>query len=170
MMWFDKNHHQTVYGDKRIAHDVRRREGKNLSVVPDVQLCFTALPFADETFQLVAFDPPHDNHTPDYSITARIYGKLFHDWETMLTAGFAECFRVLQPGGILIFKWSEVRIPVSRVLALTPHAPLFGHRTGRQGRTHWLTFMKGAAYAISRETSRGRQRAHGLTFPASLAR
>ena len=56
----------------------------------------------------------------------------------------AEYFRVLKPGGVLIFKWNEDKIKVPQILALTPHQPLFGHPTGRHGRTHWFTFMKEA--------------------------
>jgi len=29
-----------------------------------------------------------------------------------------------------------------RVLALTPHAPLFGNTSGKRAGTHWLVFMK----------------------------
>ena len=45
------------------------------------------------------------------------------------------------PGGVLIFKWSEVQVPLRDVLALTPERPLFGHPTGGRGSTHWVTFM-----------------------------
>ena len=60
-----------------------------------------------------------------------------------ISRGFAECFRVLKPGGVLIFKWNEDQIKVPEILALTPEKPLFGHPTGRHGRTHWFTFLKG---------------------------
>lgn len=56
--------------------------------------------------------------------------------------GFAECFRVLRPDGTLIFKWNEHEIPVSQILALTPHKPLFGQRCGKTAKTHWIVFMK----------------------------
>ena len=32
--------------------------------------------------------------------------------------------------------------PSTRILALTPHKPLFGHKSGKQQKTHWVTFMK----------------------------
>jgi hypothetical protein len=54
---------------------------------------------------------------------------------------FAECFRVLAPDGVLVFKWNETQVKVGEVLALTPVAPLFGHISGRKGLTHWLVFM-----------------------------
>ena len=60
----------------------------------------------------------------------------------MLHRGFAECFRVLRPEGTLIFKWCEYDVPVSEVLALTPEKPLYGHRSGKQSKTHWIAFLK----------------------------
>ena len=63
-------------------------------------------------------------------------------WKDDLRAGFAECFRVLRPEGTLIFKWSESDIPVREVLALTPMKPLYGHRSGKAGKTLWVAFMK----------------------------
>lgn len=42
----------------------------------------------------------------------------------------------------LIFKWSEVDIPVSEILKIFGYEPLFGHKSGRFNKTHWLCFMK----------------------------
>jgi len=46
---------------------------------------------------------------------------------------------VLEPGGILIFKWNEDQIKVTEAAKVFPIAPLFGQRGGK---THWLVFMK----------------------------
>lgn len=74
---------------------------------------------------------------------AKKYGKLNRKtWRDDLRKGFAECFRVLKPDGVLIFKWNEYEIPVAEVLKLTPYTPLFGHKSGKAAKTHWLTFMK----------------------------
>ncbi len=35
-------------------------------------------------------------------------------------------------------------IPVSQILALTPEKPLFGHKSGKQQKTHWIAFLKHA--------------------------
>lgn len=56
--------------------------------------------------------------------------------------GFAECFRVLRPGGTLIFKWNELAVPVREILALTPERPLYGHKSGKASKTHWIAFLK----------------------------
>lgn len=41
-----------------------------------------------------------------------------------------------------IFKWNEYHIPLKTILALAPYTPLFGHPSGKQQKTHWVTFMK----------------------------
>ena len=89
-------------------------------------------------------------HDPRHHITEILerghilkhYGCLFPGWQEMLTEGFRECFRVLKPGGTFIFKWCEHEIPLREILALTPHAPLCGHRTGSREKTHWVAFIK----------------------------
>ena len=109
---------------------------------PDLQADFTALPFPDESFSVVVFDPPHLVRNGRNSWLAKKYGKLGADWREDLRAGFAEGFRVLRPNGVLIFKWNEHEIPVSQVLALTPEKPLIGNRCGKTAKSHWIVFMK----------------------------
>ncbi len=64
------------------------------------------------------------------------------DWEKMIHDGFYECLRVLKPNGTLIFKWSEVDIPVSKILNVIGKEPLYGHRVGKLNKTHWMAFLK----------------------------
>ncbi len=149
MMWFDKHHPQVVFGDIRdTTITVTDRSHGNaagqrvLRIEPDVALDFRRLPFAADTFQLVAFDPPHLNRAGPKSWLAAKYGKLGPSWQEDLRAGFSECFRVLKPGGTLVFKWNETQIRVAEVLALTPHQPLIGNVAGRKNGTHWYVFMK----------------------------
>ena len=70
------------------------------------------------------------------------YGWLDGDWRKMLSDGFAEGFRVLRPGGTLVFKWTATENPVSEILKLTPMKPLYGHKSGKQAQTHWIAFLK----------------------------
>lgn len=140
MMWFDKNDSRAVFGDRR-AEKLTCCDGRVVNISPDTVLDFRALPFADESFRLVVFDPPHLTRLGQSSWLAQKYGRLLPSWEDDIRSGFDECFRVLAPGGVLIFKWSEVQIPTSRILALSPVRPLFGH-TGANATTHWMTFIK----------------------------
>ena len=43
---------------------------------------------------------------------------------------------------MLIFKWCADEVPVSQILALTHERPLFGHKSGKQQKTHWIAFLK----------------------------
>ena len=149
MMWFDRGHRDAVFGDRRSEtltvtdRSHGREDGtRTLKIEPDVLLDFRALPYPDGRFNLVAFDPPHLVRAGPRSWLAAKYGKLGQDWRDDLRAGFSECFRVLHPDGVLVFKWNETQVKLSEVLALTPHAPLFGNTSGKNAGTHWRVFMK----------------------------
>jgi SAM-dependent methyltransferase len=144
MFWFDRDDARALFIDKRQeshAMDLgtESTRGRLPSVIaPDVVADFTAMPFADESFYMVVFDPPHImRHRGGLSgCFSKKYGMLPSKWPEVLRAGFAECFRVLKPHGTLI-----TNIPVSHVLMTTPHKPLFGSRRGPH--THWYVFMNG---------------------------
>ncbi|MFA6314966.1 MAG: class I SAM-dependent methyltransferase [Candidatus Paceibacterota bacterium] len=144
--WFDKKHPDTLFVDKRVMQPRTIGNGKNARTrrcLPDKVMDFRNLEFSDNTFSLVVFDPPHLKTLGANSYMAAMYGVLDKDtWQEDLKKGFAECFRVLKPDGVLIFKWCEYEIPLSQILKLTPVAPLFGHPSGKQQKTHWVTFMK----------------------------
>lgn len=142
MFYFDKADERVLFGDIRSEQHVLC-DGRALDVNPDALMDFRDLPFEDSTFSVVIFDPPHLVRAGPRSWQAAKYGRLDRDtWRDDLRAGFAECFRVLRPEGVLIFKWAEVQIPVSQILALTDQKPLVGHRVGKQQKTHWITFIK----------------------------
>lgn len=149
MMWFDRQDPCVIFGDCRSEtitvtdRSHGRVDGtRTLHIQPDALMDFRALPFPSNTFALVAFDPPHLVRAGPRSWLAAKYGKLSDDWRADLRQGFVECFRVLRPEGVLVFKWNETQVPLREVLALTPEKPLFGQQTGRSQRTHWLVFMK----------------------------
>lgn len=144
MFWFDKENPNAVFCDNRRVSE-RLCDGRVLRIDPDIQCDFKALPFPDESFRLVVFDPPHLKRTGPNGWQAKTYGKLPTDWENELRRGFAECFRVLKPNGTLVFKWSEVQIRLSAVLSLTPEKPLFGDRRAGHG-GQWVVFMKEARH------------------------
>lgn len=147
MFYFGKKDSRVLFCDNRTV-DTELCDGRHFEVVPDVQCDFTNLPFEDASFRMVVFDPPHllyGNKDPEAQPKGYQhikYGCLRSGWQEMLRKGFAECFRVLAPGGVLIFKWNEHNIPVKEILALTPEKPLFGNRSGKASKTHWICFVK----------------------------
>ena len=146
-IWFNKNH-PALYCDKRsVTYNGywKSEDGKsirNCVVDPDIVCDFTALPFRDNSFHLVVFDPPHLTGAKDTAWLVKKYGKLDETWPQMLHDGFLECMRVLKPDGVLIFKWSEYDIPAEKVWTAIGQKPLFGHHSGKQSRTFWGCFMK----------------------------
>lgn len=141
MFWFDQQDQRVLFGDIR-SEEHTLCDGRALNITPDVLIDFRALPFADGSFKMVVFDPPHLRKAGLKSWLGLKYGILGQDWQDDLFRGFAECFRVLEPQGVLIFKWNEIQIKVSDILALTDQKPLFGHKSGKRMDTHWITFMK----------------------------
>lgn len=143
-MWFDKDDERALFSDRRRETiEMEYPSGKYTERInPDITADFTDLPYPDDTFSLVVFDPPHiPQDVPSGRIVKR-YGHLSGDWHGMLRGGFLECFRVLKPGGTLIFKWNECRVPVKEILELAPIKPLFGHKSGKTMQTHWIAFLK----------------------------
>lgn len=148
MFWFDKENPEVEYVDNREFDKVKiwessdGRKMRYCSVKPTTVADFTALPFPDDTFYHVIFDPPHLLNVGDNSWLAKKYGKLGEGWQSMIHDGFWECMRVLKPNGTLIFKWSEVDVSVKQIIDVIRCKPLYGHKSGKQGHTHWMCFMK----------------------------
>ncbi len=141
MFWFNKANPAAIFADIRDEKHVLC-DGRKLEVKPDVISDFRKMPFEDNKFKLVVFDPPHLKNAGKNGWQAKKYGSLSNDWKSDLSAGFKECFRVLDVYGTLVFKWNEHSIKVSEVLKLAGVAPLFGHRTMQNNKTHWIVFMK----------------------------
>lgn len=147
MWWFDKEDPRAVFGDIRsetvVVKDSSQATGRRtIQVAPDSLMDFRALPFPDGSFRLVAFDPPHLAQAAPKSWMRAKYGVLGPDWSNDLRRGFAECFRVLEPEGVLVFKWSASHVPLREVLSLTQHRPLFGNTSGKKAGTHFMVFLK----------------------------
>lgn len=144
MMWFDKENPNVLFADKRTeTHTLC--DGRVLKIQPDIEIDFTNMPFENESFSLVVFDPPHLNKLGKKSWMAKKYGVLLPTWETDIKAGFDECMRVLKPNGTLIFKWNENQIKINKIIEVIGQKPLFGHPSGKHGQTIWMTFFKGVA-------------------------
>lgn len=138
MFWFDKQNPEAIFMDNRTVEQTLC-DGRKLEIRPDVVGDFRHIPYQDNTFYLVVFDPPHLIRAGKKSWLAAKYGKLGPDWRDDLKAGFEECMRVLKPCGTLVFKWNETQVKLSEILHIFGLHPLFGHRLGK---THFLVFMK----------------------------
>lgn len=138
MWWHDKEDARAVYMDNREL-ECTLCDGRAFRVAPDIVADFRNIPFPDETFNMVLFDPPHLTHHGEKSWMFKKYGKLSKNWREDLRAGFAECFRVLKTGGTLIFKWSEVDVKLSEILRLTSQKPVIMHK---KQKTHFVIFLK----------------------------
>lgn len=150
MFWFNRNDSRAVFLDKRrethTLPDVSSSGGKRKLVInPDIVADFTSLPFPDNSFAVVIFDPPHFARNGKNGWMAKKYGVLAGDWRNEIRKGFEECFRVLKPEGTLIFKWNEDQVSVSEIMALTPERPLVGSRYGKHYKSHWLVYLKPSA-------------------------
>ena len=148
--WFNPRDARVLFVDWRseqhdVVDDSKACGTRRIKIDPDRVVDFRDMPFGSDTFGLVVFDPPHikANRTGRKSRVAVSYGTLDpKTWRHDLAVGFRECFRVLKPGGVLVFKWAETNIKVGEVLALSPEPPLFGNRMPKLSGTHWVVFMK----------------------------
>ncbi len=142
--YFDKKDKRVLFGDIRVKETHLLTNGQTIHIEPDEVMDFRAIPYPDETFKVVVFDPPHMLNLSEKSWMRKKYGVLDKEtWQDDLTKGFAECFRVLKDEGTLIFKWNEVSIPLKDILTLTPYKPVLGHPSGKRMGTHWVLFIKG---------------------------
>lgn len=141
MFWFDKTNPDVLFADIRNEEHILC-DGRDLKIKPDIEMDFRNMPFKDNTFKMVVFDPPHLNKLGKSSWMAKKYGVLAFSWKSDIKQGFSECMRVLEPNGTLIFKWNEQQIKVSEILKLIDVQPLFGHKSGKLQKTHWMCFMK----------------------------
>ena len=146
-MWFDKNDKRALYLDKRnkeynLKANAAYPNGGVIKIKPDIVGDFTNIKQPDNSFWHIVFDPPHITRKAITGDLTKRYGILEDGWQDIIRKGFKECFRVLKPNGTLIFKWSEVQIPIKDVLKLTKHKPLYGHKSGKRMNTHWVCFIK----------------------------
>jgi 23S rRNA G2069 N7-methylase RlmK/C1962 C5-methylase RlmI len=141
--YFNKTDGRVVFGDIREDETHLLTNGQTIHIKPDQVMDFRAIPYADETFQMVVFDPPHLLNLSEKSYMRKKYGVLDNDsWRDDLTQGFAECFRVLKTNGTLVFKWNETSIMLKEILSLTDQKPILGHPSGKRMGTHWVLFIK----------------------------
>lgn len=142
MFWFDKNEPHTTYTDirKEILTMKDRKYTRKIIIDPDKVANFTDLPFGEEEFNLIVFDPPHLNKVGANSWLAKKYGQLDRNsWPTDIEKGFKELWRVLANDGVLLFKWSDNQISFKDVFTHIPYKLILGDK---RGHTRWFVFIK----------------------------
>ena len=123
MMHYDKANPLVHFNDARsetivVPDRTHRPDGtRTITIAPDTQYDFCNLPFPDDSFNLVIFDPPHLIRAGKTSWLAAKYGTLQPDWQAQIKAGLRECWRVLAP-------------------------PLFGNRGTSKNLAVWTVFFK----------------------------
>ncbi len=147
MFWHQKDNPDVLFMDCRKVEKgaFANNWNPNWCVNPDLIGDFRDMPFPDDTFKLVVFDPPHLTNGSEKSVINKKYGLLNKDtWKQDILAGFNECWRVLAPNGVLIFKWCSASetTKAADLVKLFSVAPLFGDFTGKTGKTVWMTFLK----------------------------
>lgn len=144
MFHCDKDNPDVLFMDIRKEPAQKLSNGATFSVQPDIIGDFRNIPFPNDTFYMVIFDPPH-LRCGEKSFLFKKYGTLNTDWRHTIKRGFEECFRVLKPFGTLVFKWSDSFQPLSKVLELCPAEPIITYASKSQSKkkkTHFLIFMK----------------------------
>ena len=142
MFWYDKEEPHTTYMDIRneVLAYTDRDTVREVAINPDIVADFRNIPFADNSFDLVVFDPPHLIHVGDNSWLAKKYGKLDKKtWPQDLKLGFDECMRVLKPNGTMLFKWNEEQIKTKDVFETFGQQPILGDK---RSKTRWSIFIK----------------------------
>ena len=138
MFWFDKQNPDVIYADNREL-ETTLCDGRTLLIKPDIKMDFRNMPYDNNTFKVVVFDPPHLKNAGSGSWLAKKYGVLPKEWTVYLKQGFDECMRVLELNGLLIFKWNEDQIKTTDILKCFEKKPLLGDQ---RGKTRWIVFMK----------------------------
>ncbi len=142
MFWYDKEEPHTTYMDIRdeVLTYADRDVVREVKINPDLVSDFRDIPFADDSFDLVVFDPPHLIHVGDNSWLVKKYGKLDKNtWPQDLKLGFDECMRVLKPNGTMLFKWNEEQIKTKDVFEVFGQQPILGDK---RSKTRWSVFIK----------------------------
>jgi len=144
MIWFGKENENVTFMDNREL-DCTLCDGRALNIHPDVIADFRCMPFENDAFSLVVFDPPHLKQVGNKSWLALKYGALSENWPEDIRQGYEECMRVLKPFGTLILKWNEQQVSISEIIKAIGVRPLFGSRRleKKKDNTIWLVFMKG---------------------------
>jgi len=109
------------------------------------------LPFKDEVFNLVIFDPPHRIRSYEkcvegkYGVFDQIYTTLDpKKWVKTIYEASREFNRVLKTNGYLVFKWNDSYVSLERIISLFPMKALIKNvmNPHKKAVTYWVLFQK----------------------------
>jgi hypothetical protein len=154
-MWTNKEQPNTIFMDvrsnKKIHEDwkacmIQKCRDTDIGFKKlTIQADFSHLPFKDNSFIHINFDPPQLIHLGKTSIYYKQFGALEADtWRLVLKQAAKELCRVLAVGGTLNCKWNDRDISDDDVLQLFPIERLYGQvgAHGTSSKTSWFTFVK----------------------------
>lgn len=123
-MWFDKSNQWVTFLDKREE------------VKPDFVCDTTNIP--DEVgkdFDLVVFDPPHENTGPNSNMSKRYGHSTRSEIIRTIKGSGREAHRITKPNALMAFKWNDKAWSLDTILGyLHPYwKPLFGSHLRNQG-------------------------------------
>lgn len=123
-IWFDKNNCHTVFLD--------RRESVNPTVVCDTRNIPESV---GKDFDLVVFDPPHENVGANGHMSKRYGHSTRADIVDTIKGSGKEAHRITKPNALMAFKWNDHAWKLDAVLEfLKPYwTPLFGHHLRNRG-------------------------------------
>lgn len=134
-IWYNKNHPETVYLDKRPE------------VSPDIVCDTREMPESVGCgYNLICWDPPHMNCGPNSNMS-KVYG--YHTTKEILDTvekTGREAHKISTSDAFMAFKWNNHDIKLERILKLLePYwEPLFGHLTkdGPGSQTYWVMLKR----------------------------
>ena len=139
-IWFNTKHPLVTFLDRRPE------------VKPDIVCDTRHLPAeVGSGFDLIVFDPPHENCGPNGNM-ARNYGHSTRaDIYDTIEGSAKEAYRVGKATTLMAFKWNDCGISLKKVIPLLEASgwePLFGHGFPKSGRhkseTTWVMLMRRA--------------------------
>ena len=150
-MWKNKNPPNVIFMDKEIG----------LAIPPNVFAIWQNLPFRDDVFETILFDPPHDRFSPSSvhmnpqgwhnprveggrKIGGTFWGSLSSSWAGEFIRASKEFHRIAIR---LCFKWNDSRYPLERPLSFFEEwIPIqikehFSKRRRGKTNTYWVTMI-----------------------------
>lgn len=85
MFWFDRENPNVIFADNREIKTTLC-DGRSLLIKPDIKMDFRDMPYKNNSFKVVVFDPPHLIYAGTGSWLGKKYGILPKDWKTYLKA------------------------------------------------------------------------------------